>query len=422
MSFRDLFPGYYEKTEADLEALWERAFFAFDANVLLHLYAYSPATRDNFISVLERLQDRLWLPNQAGDEFHRHRSRAFREEKTRASQFAQHFHGKVKDLLEKNLPYRKEDTDYLLELLRDGLEAARKHLTDLGREQSVALKDDLVLSQLEALFADRVGGAYSDEALTAIEQEAEWRFERGIPPGFRDAAKDPSSRYGDVIIWKQLIDRAADVETPVIFVTDDVKRDWWSKPSGTIEGPHPQLVQEILRRTGMALHMYPADQFLQSAGKYLRTEVDQATIDEVREVAEQVIEGSQVDTSGPLPFDQVTRALDIINGRLNERFDVMSYAERVLDSISNESYRRSTQQMLDFQRHLQQFEDVRNAQERRLLEGITDAMTSGLPRVSESQSRTLGRRAIEEAGAGVDNDAKQEVEMAGGGEEGAEPS
>lgn len=70
---RELFPGYYTPSEERFKALWDECVFVFDANVLLNVYRYSPKTLKNFLDILKRLENRLWLPHQAALEYQRNR-------------------------------------------------------------------------------------------------------------------------------------------------------------------------------------------------------------------------------------------------------------------------------------------------------------------------------------------------------------
>ena len=73
MNMRDLFPGYYQPTEQEFDELWKECIFSFDTNVLLHIYRYSPKTRERLFDILEKLQARIWIPHQVGYEFHKNR-------------------------------------------------------------------------------------------------------------------------------------------------------------------------------------------------------------------------------------------------------------------------------------------------------------------------------------------------------------
>ena len=123
------------------------------------------------------------------------------------------------------------------------------------------------------------------------------RYKNNTPPGYKDNAKEDSTiiigkdeerliidKYGDLIIWFEIIEKAKRAPKAVIFVTDDSKEDWWWEFKGQKFGPRPELVHEFKSKTGMLYHMYSADRFLD----YLRTNIGlrykQETIDEVRNV------------------------------------------------------------------------------------------------------------------------------------------
>ncbi|MYM21927.1 hypothetical protein GTP46_04575 [Duganella sp. FT135W] len=70
---RTLFHGYYRPNDDALEELWRDACFIFDTNVVLEAYALPETAREEFLSVLEKISDRIWIPYQVALEFHRRR-------------------------------------------------------------------------------------------------------------------------------------------------------------------------------------------------------------------------------------------------------------------------------------------------------------------------------------------------------------
>jgi hypothetical protein len=78
---RDKFPGYYRRSEGELDQIWQDGLVVFDANVLLNLYRYSEGTRDELLEVLRGAQHQLWLPYQVAEEFHRDRLTVIRTQK-----------------------------------------------------------------------------------------------------------------------------------------------------------------------------------------------------------------------------------------------------------------------------------------------------------------------------------------------------
>src|SRR5665647_778377 len=67
------FYGYYSPTTEQYQLLWKEGLIVFDANVLLNLYRLPTTARDELISVLELLKERLWIPHQVALEFQRRR-------------------------------------------------------------------------------------------------------------------------------------------------------------------------------------------------------------------------------------------------------------------------------------------------------------------------------------------------------------
>lgn len=65
----ELLKIYLPKTESQRKEIWNKAILVFDTNVLLNLYKYSNGTRNEFMTIMERAIDRLWLPHQVALEF-----------------------------------------------------------------------------------------------------------------------------------------------------------------------------------------------------------------------------------------------------------------------------------------------------------------------------------------------------------------
>lgn len=67
------FFGFYEASENEISDAWSNGIFAFDANTLLNLYRYSENTRNDFLTAIRKLSEKLFLPYQAAHEFHSNR-------------------------------------------------------------------------------------------------------------------------------------------------------------------------------------------------------------------------------------------------------------------------------------------------------------------------------------------------------------
>jgi len=163
---------------------------------------------------------------------------------------------------------------------------------------------DELREELSDLLEGKVGQPYSEEELENIYQKAEKRFSYKRPPGYKDDNKPVPKRYGDVVLWFQLIDYARIQQKPLIFVTDDNKEDWWLKYEGESFEPRPDLIQEILSEVGgekFRFYMYHSDQFLDYAEKFLGLPSQPEAIQEAREIIFQ----NSVDKRIPVESDYI---------------------------------------------------------------------------------------------------------------------
>ena len=256
---RELLAGYYRPSDAEFADLWATCTFCFDANVLLNIYRSDLYTRDSLLAILRKGQDRIWLPHQAALEYHEGRVGVITKENDAYKTAREKIEtGVLTCLLEFESAYARHpfiDTKMIGELIRTAVVTARKSLEELEANHPNYLASDPLRDSLTAIFKGKVGQAYCDDELKKLHGEAAGRYERKQPPGYRDAKKGSDRQYGDVVLWTQLIDYALKSKTPIIFVTDDRKDDWWYKHSGKTIGPLPELVQEFTAQAETQFYM-----------------------------------------------------------------------------------------------------------------------------------------------------------------------
>ena len=271
---RNLFPGYFTPTEEEFPSLWSDCLFAFDANVLLGLYRSSPETQEVFFSVLEKISDRIFLPNQAANEYLRNRlnvisirAESYGKIKAESEKFAKFVASTVQ---EHALPSREEIAtiaEGAAESIRVLVEAASEGEPDL-------LRSDHLLNRVADFFENKTGPAYSHPRLKEIYDEGSRRYALGLPPGYKDDKKAEPDKYGDLLIWLQLIDQAKLTKRSLIFVTGDSKEDWWFQHKGGTFGPRPELRQEMMTSAGVSFYMYTTPRFLEFAKQFLNLKFD----------------------------------------------------------------------------------------------------------------------------------------------------
>jgi len=284
------FPGFFANGVSDIEKLWDECIFVLDANVLLSLYRYSDSTRSELLQVFDALADRLWIPNQVAYEYLNNRLTVIGEQSKIYDDAIKKIEALRKSLENNNQhPFVSKDT------LSAGIDIFEKLIAELNENKSIhekRINNDEIKDQLEQLLTDKVGKTFTKEKTEKIITEGKARYEEKIPPGYCDIKKGGNSTqfldickpYGDYIVWLQLIDKSKVDEKPIIFITGDVKEDWWLLFNGKTIGPQPQLVEEFLSLTDKSFYMYPPDRFLERANMYLQQETSQQAVNEIRDI------------------------------------------------------------------------------------------------------------------------------------------
>lgn len=261
---KDVFPGWYTKSPDELKGLWDEAIFVPDTNILLHLIRHSASVRGQLMSVFERKKDALWIPYQVGVEFQRRRLDVQQSTLDAYDKLADDMKSSINQARGKLNQYRAHP---VIDIERE-LSTLDAYFADFEKRMATARtkhpSEELLASfdHVTELFAGRVGFKPTEESLAAIRKEGEERYSKKLPPGFEDAKKTDGDKFGDLIIWKEMIEKAKGEKRPIIFVTDDAKSDWWHIHHGKKLGPHPYLVEEFLAATGQQFHIYELPQFL----------------------------------------------------------------------------------------------------------------------------------------------------------------
>src|SRR5690349_19097474 len=131
MYMRDLFPGYYRPTPKEFDQLWKGGIFVFDANVLLHIYRFTPETRQQFLDILQRLQTQIWIPHQVAYEFSKDRIEVINQQLNAYDLVKVLLHDAVQKVQTGLNSYRKHafiEASLVLEPLRESVKTIEAYL------------------------------------------------------------------------------------------------------------------------------------------------------------------------------------------------------------------------------------------------------------------------------------------------------
>jgi len=255
---RKRFAAFAARSDKDVLALWKTAYFTFDANVLLELYANPPSVLSTFTGILERLTGRLFVTHQAALEFYRNREKVVRTARNTFARLESEF---------KEVPMAFS-------------ESARQQFNDLIESEKKELKKFLSDDPVERDL-DRILGEHLLEPLdntVAMYPEIDLRYAAGVPPGFADKdEKEDYRKYGDALLWFEVIRHAKANKKPHVLVTADMKHDWWRKDNKQqIIGPRPELGQELWERAAVEFHLCTFKEFIEISSTRLEFSATEA--------------------------------------------------------------------------------------------------------------------------------------------------
>lgn len=198
---KNLFSWRLPLSDADFTNLWESAIFVFDTNFLLDLYRVSRSTLEDFLRILEGLQERIWLPHQVVSEFFSLREEIILSETASFKKASL----AVKKWKNEQLEFRSlrelfndagrivaSEVKFIFEK-QDKYIAAVEEVEKCFREKIDELiniytpfnpEEDYILDTIDLLFDGRVGKPYDTTDLQKLYKEGEDRYRQEKPPGF----------------------------------------------------------------------------------------------------------------------------------------------------------------------------------------------------------------------------------------------
>lgn len=283
--------------------LWNEAVFVFDSSALLDFYFLPLQSRKKTFDELfsKKMKDRLWIPSHVSFEYNKNREKIIKKpiyenyeplkkDNLKSIQTSiKQIENKLKDLKQRTLkddkhPHLSQSeidtfTNKVSEFKSEAsvFETSVIDLIDKAKDEINNLPDnDDVKKALEEHF--ETGRYYSFDEIIDITKEGKYRYEIKIPPGYQDQKDKLGTQiFGDLIIWKQILEHAKSIKKPIIFICNDLKEDWCYADTSTtekrIESPREELIKEIYDYAGVEFWMYNQPQFLYLSNKYFEAEI-----------------------------------------------------------------------------------------------------------------------------------------------------
>lgn len=256
---------------SNFDVLWEgNPVIIFDTNSILDLYRNAPSETNSALSILREIpKDQLFIPNQVYKEYQTNKNDVVRKEHkkiTNVKESVEKAVTKAKNTIEKELYIYKRrgypstsELDNEIEEKINQIKDAAKTYVEKNKPEINKNKEMLINDKIESLIESlkqegSVGKPFSFHELINIYTEGEMRYNLEIPPGYNDKEskdkesnskgnKDKTKKYGDLIIWKQALQKASQTKADIIYVTSDKKE--WVEVNNGVKIPDHRLILEF---------------------------------------------------------------------------------------------------------------------------------------------------------------------------------
>lgn len=276
---KNKFRHYHIKEE--LESIYKDAIIVLDTNSLLNIYRYNDENRKKYLEILKSVRNRIFLTFQIGNEFYKNRHKII---ESRLS-----FKDNIYEMIEENqtkliaildncsggnekynsslsiLKYEEDLKKNIISSLNQSNKKIKKYLDEFNQHLSITYiqQEDPLLKELNDIIIDKVGDEFTKEELDKLYIEGKSRFEREIPPGYKDKDKSGDDKYNDFIIWKEIQKLAIKHKKDILFISDDRKEDWVLKSKGKDLGTRTDLIKEFLTNTDKVFYSVTTKRFIE---------------------------------------------------------------------------------------------------------------------------------------------------------------
>lgn len=348
---------HYYIDEIKMEELLKDCIIVFDTNVLLDLILLSDdALKEytNLIALINKKKIKQYVPGQVVFEFEKNKNNKLKQPVSDLDDFLKNNkdYKKVKnhkttlDIEQKNFttlidalsgaknflstdkkhPYldksqidieniQKKTTKFFEEICRDFSDTSTKFVsfiekrkTEINFSENIEIVENVMDNEMT-----KKEPTTFDEILRHME-EANYRYKNSIAPGYEDKDKDGNNnvgieKYGDFILWKQILVLGENENKNCIFVSNDAKKDWVVQNKNTDPTvPDCGLILEYANKTKKQFWILNSKEFLLKLGDYTGEIITSETKNEISYLANKNINS----------FDQVINTMKIIGNKMNQ--------------------------------------------------------------------------------------------------------
>lgn len=325
----NLYEKYY-LTDKKVQEILKNGIIVFDTSALLDLYYYSFETQNEIIdNVFQYLKGRLWMPSQVYFEYFKNKktvaekpistyqSLIKQNSKDRNSGYIEKIVASSKELqnkrileiknqlktlkeqtleekkhphlnpnLYKNFEEKLAEYEVMTKKFIESTEIFEKlfssEIENRIKEIEESILPDNILNAIQTHF--QIGKEYSYERMFEISKEGEYRYLNQIPPGYEDGEnKIGFQKYGDLFLWKQILDHFKKKQSDCILVTNDVKNDWFEIDKRT---PRFELLKEFNAQSNKSIWLLSMKNFIWKINSLLDERLNTTILEDIDSIQE----------------------------------------------------------------------------------------------------------------------------------------
>lgn len=281
-SMIELFKGYTNYSEDEYKRIWESAVIVVDTNILLNFYRYSDDTKREMFKILTNLKDRLWIPYQIAKEYFKNKNNvmvnSYDEYTKLGNSLKDLFNTSINEINTKKNSHLKCKSE-IVKILEESNKKVEELLLKEKEGKKPTFEENNVENKIIELFNTSIGTDFSEEEYINLKTEGQRRIKNKIPPGYKDDQKEEN---GDYYIFSSMIKKSKQISKDFIFITDDVKEDWFNKVNGEKHGGRYELLNEFYNETGNLLMIYTSDGFVKAYNKNIaKQKTNEKFVDEL---------------------------------------------------------------------------------------------------------------------------------------------
>ena len=230
-----------------------------DTNILLGAHRQTMYTFDTLKLMLKEHYENLWIPWQVWEEYLENCKKIYEKcLKTIEENYKTSINNLDKMILRncsnKEIQFSEEDA-VAFHNSKEEIKRLNKTYYRNERKKYSEAQNKKIIESISGWLEGKIGGSLTVKEIIVIMTEGEIRYANKLAPGYEDLGKT-IYRFGDLIIWKEIIKEAKTKKLNTVFISEDLKDDWTAPRSKRL------LAKEFYEGTGKNIQLFSLNQFV----------------------------------------------------------------------------------------------------------------------------------------------------------------